>query len=50
MVGMMMSSSFLVERSRARKTSESEAKEGALLSGSREKAAMNREEAKMNRE
>jgi hypothetical protein len=40
---MMMSSSFLVDASRSIKVGEYAAKEGVPLSGSREKAAMNRE-------
>jgi hypothetical protein len=47
---MMMSSSFLVNRLRSRKLSESAAKEGVLLFGSREKAKWNRQRANGNRE
>ena len=47
---MMTPSSLAVESARARKMSESETKEGVLLSGSLEKVKMNRERTRMNRE
>jgi hypothetical protein len=45
-----MAASFVMEGSRSRKLSESEAKETASLSGSREEAKLNREEATLNRQ
>ena len=49
-VGIVMSSSFLVDSYRLRKLNESATKEAVLLSGSRKKAALNRERANLNRQ